>query len=140
METSMKNLALLLIITFSTLFATTTDVQAIPAFAKAFDARVTKTSKSEEFKAAAALAKCNICHFATVESKSKKQKNDFGKEVAKHLAKKNYSGTRVREEADAVNAEFDAAFKKAMAAKNPKGKTYQSRVDAGELPGSINKK
>jgi hypothetical protein len=71
---------------------------------------------------------------------SKKQKNDFGKEVAKHLIKKNYSGTRVREEADAVNAEFDAAFKKAMAAKNPKGKTYQSRVDAGELPGSINKK
>jgi len=136
----MKNCALLMAVLITASISVPAEVQAIPAFAKAFDARVTKTSKSEDFKAAAALAKCNICHFATVESKSKKQKNDFGKEVAKHLVKKNYSGTRVREEADAVNAEFDAAFKKAMAAKNPKGKTYQSRVDAGELPGSINKK
>lgn len=136
----MKKCALLMAVLITASISVPTEVQAIPAFAKAFDARVTKTSKSEDFKAAAAIAKCNICHFATVESKSKKQKNDFGKELAKHLSKKNYSGTRVREEKDAVSKEFDAAFTKAMAAKNPKGKTYQSRVDAGELPGSINDK
>ena len=136
----MKNLALLLTITFTALLATTTEVQAIPAFAKAFKARVTDTSKSADFVAAATAAKCNVCHFATPESKSKKQKNDFGKELGKHLSKKNYTSTRIREEAAAVNKEFDAAFAKVLAAKNPSGKTYQSRVDAGELPGSVNEK
>lgn len=136
----MKQLALLVIITFTALFATSTDVQAIPAFAKAFKARVTDTSKNADFVAAATAAKCNICHFATPESKSKKQKNDFGKELGKHLSKKSYTSTRIREEAEAVKKEFDAAFAKVMAAKNPSGKTYQSRVDAGQLPGSVNEK
>ena len=136
----MKNLALLLTITFSALFATTTEVQAIPAFAKAFQARVTDKAKNKDFVAAATAAKCNLCHFATPESKSKKQKNDFGKELGKHLSKKNYTATRIREEAAAVSKEFDAAFAKVMAAKNPDGKTYQSRVDAGKLPGSVNEK
>jgi len=136
----MKHLALLLTITFSALFATTSEVQAIPAFAKAFKERVTDKSKNADFVAAATAAKCNICHFATPESKSKKQKNDFGKEIAKHLSKKNYTSTRIREKAAAVKSEFDAAFAKVMAAKNPSGKTYQSRVDAGQLPGSVNEK
>ena len=69
-----------------------------------------------------------------------KQKNDFGKELGKHLSKKNYTSTRIREEAAAVDKEFDAAFAKVMAAKNPSGETYQSRVDAGKLPGSVNEK
>ena len=136
----MKHLALLVTITFSALFATTTEVQAIPAFAKAFKERVTDKAKNADFVAAATAAKCNVCHFATPESKSKKQKNDFGKELGKHLSKKNYTSTRVREEAAAVKKEFDAAFAKVMAAKNPDGKTYQSRVDAGKLPGSVNEK
>ena len=136
----MKNLALLLTITFTALLATTTEVQAIPAFAKAFKARVTDTSKNPNFVAAATAAKCNVCHFATPESKSKKQKNDFGKELGKHLSKKNYTSTRIREEAAAVDKEFNAAFAKVLAAKNPSGETYQSRVDAGKLPGSVNEK
>ncbi len=117
-----------------------TDVQAVPAFAKAFKARVTDKSKNADFVAAVTAAKCNLCHFATPESKSKKQKNDFGKEIGKHLSKKNYTSTRIREEAAAVSKEFDAAFSKVMAAKNPSGATYQSRVDAGKLPGSVNEK
>ena len=136
----MKSLAILIAITFTTLFTATTEVEAVPAFAKAFKARVIDKSKNADFVAAATAAKCNVCHFATPESKSKKQKNDFGKELAKHLSKKNYTSTRIREEAAAVNKEFDAAFAKVMAAKNPSGKTYQSRVDAGKLPGSVNEK
>jgi hypothetical protein len=141
MENSMKNVALILTITFTALFATTIEVQAVPAFAKAFTARVTDKSKNTDFVTAATAAKCNICHFATPESKSKKQKNDFGKEVAKHLSKKNYTKTLTDERgAVTVSKEFDAAFAKVMAAKNPKGETYQSRVDAGKLPGSVNEK
>ncbi len=136
----MRKLALTLMMTFTALFATSTDAQAVPAFAKAFKVRVTDKSKNADFVAAATAAKCNVCHFATPESKSKKQKNDFGKELAKHLSKKDFTSTRIREEAAAVEKEFDAAFKTVMAAKNPSGKTYQSRVDAGKLPGSVNEK
>ena len=136
----MNKLALLFLITFTALFATSTEAQAIPAFAKAFKARVTDKSKNADFVAAVTAAKCNVCHFATPESKSKKQKNDFGKELGKHLSKKNYTSTRIREEAAAVEKEYDAAFAKVLAAKNPKGETYQSRVDAGKLPGSVNEK
>ena len=105
-ETPMKNIALLIAIMFTTLFAATTEVQAVPAFAKAFKARVIDKSKNAEFVTAATAAKCNVCHFATPESKSKKQKNDFGKELAKHLSKKNYTSTRIREEAEEEEREF----------------------------------
>ena len=136
----MKKFALLLAVLITTSMVVPTEVQAIPAFAKAFKERVTDKTKNADFVAAATEAKCNICHFVTPESKSKKQKNDFGKEVAKHLQKKNYTSTRIREEADAVKKEFDAAFTKIMATKGPTGKTYQSRVDTGHLPGTVNDK
>ncbi|MBT3889357.1 MAG: hypothetical protein HN617_00870 [Planctomycetaceae bacterium] len=136
----MKKCALLMAVLITASISVPTDVQAVPAFAKAFKARVTDKSKNADFVAAVTAAKCNLCHFATPESKSKKQKNDFGKEIGKHLSKKNYTSTRIREEAAAVSKEFDAAFSKVMAAKNPSGATYQSRVDAGKLPGSVNEK
>ena len=136
----MKKCALLMAVLITASISVPTNVQAVPAFAKAFKARVTDKSKNADFVAAVTAAKCNICHFATPESKSKKQKNDFGKELGKHLSKKNYTSTRIREEAAAVAKEFDAAFSKVMAAKNPSGATYQSRVDAGKLPGSVNEK
>jgi|GEM_PF-373429 len=136
----MKKCALLMAVLITASISVPTEVQAIPAFAKAFKARVTDTSKNADFVAAATAAKCNVCHFATPESKSKKQKNDFGKELGKHLSKKNYTSTRIREEAKAVDKEFDAAFAKVLAAKNPSGETYQSRVDAGKLPGTVNEK
>jgi hypothetical protein len=136
----MKKCALLLAFLITASISVPTEVQAVPAFAKAFKERVTDKSKNADFVAAATAAKCNLCHFATPESKSKKQKNDFGKEVGKHLSKKNYTSTRIREEAAAVKKELDEAFAKVLAAKNPNGKTYQSRIDAGKLPGSVNEK
>ena len=136
----MKKCALLMAVLITASISVPTDVQAVPAFAKAFKARVTDKSKNADFVAAVTAAKCNLCHFATPESKSKKQKNDFGKEVAKHLSKKNYTSTRIKEEPAAVEKEFDAAFAKIMAAKNPAGETYKSRIDAGKLPGSVNEK
>ena len=128
----MKKLAVFAIICVA-LATTAEKAQAIPAFAKAFTERYVSTSKNADFVAAAKEKKCNLCHFGT----SKKNKNDFGKVIAKHLKKTNYSSTRVREEAAAVKKEFDDAFKKILAEKNPAGKTYKSRIDAGMLPGSV---
>ena len=129
----MKKLAVLLAISAVTFIASAEKAQAIPAFAKAFTERYVNTSKDADFVAAVKEKKCNLCHFGT----SKKNKNDFGKAFAKHFKKTNYSSTRVREEAAAVKKEFDDGLKKVLAEKNPDGKTYQSLIEAGKLPGTV---
>ncbi|MFL2865788.1 MAG: hypothetical protein ACJZ8Y_11295 [Pirellulaceae bacterium] len=129
----MKKLAVLLAVSAVTFIATAEKAQAIPAFAKAFTERYVSTSKNADFVATVKEKKCNLCHFGT----SKKNKNDFGKAVAKHFKKANYSSTRVREEAAAVKKEFDDGLKKVLAEKNPAGKTYQSLIEAGKLPGTV---
>ena len=106
---------------------------AIPAFKKAFDKRVTSVSKNAGLVAAAKEAKCNVCHFG----KSKKMKNDFGKALATLLKKANYKSTRIQAEPEKVKAEFDAAFKKVWAMKNPKGVVYGTFIKDGKLPGTI---
>ena len=131
----MKKFAVVLAIAAVAFIGTSEKAKAIPAFAKAFTERVINTSKNADFVAAAKEAKCNLCHFGT----SKKNKNDFGKAFAKHFKKANYSSTRVREEAAAVKKEFDEGLKKVLAEKNPAGKTYQSLIEGGSLPGTVEK-
>jgi len=129
----MKKFAVLLAISAVTFIASAEKAHAIPAFAKAFTERYVNTSKDADFVAAVKEKKCNLCHFGT----SKKNKNDFGKAFAKHFKKTNYSSTRVREEATAVKKEFDDGLKKVLAEKNADGKTYQSLIEAGNLPGTV---
>ena len=129
----MKKLATVLAVALIAVVASAEKAQAIPAFAKAFTERYVNTSKNADFVAAVKEKKCNLCHFGT----SKKNKNDFGKVIAKHFKKANYSSTRVREEAAAVKKEFDEGLKKVLAEKNPAGKTYQSLIEAGKLPGTV---
>ncbi|MBA63871.1 MAG: hypothetical protein CMJ76_16070 [Planctomycetaceae bacterium] len=128
----MKNIAVFSIIVVA-LASTAEQSQAIPAFAKAFTERYVNTSKNAEFVTAVKQAKCNLCHFGT----SKRNKNDFGKTFAKHLKRTDYNSTRFREEAATVKKEFDVGLKKILAEKNPAGKTYQSRIENGELPGTV---
>ena len=111
----MKKLAVLLAVSAVTFIATAEKAQAIPAFAKAFTERYVSTSKNADFVATVKEKKCNLCHFGT----SKKNKNDFGKAVAKHFKKTNYSSTRVREEAAAVKKEFDDGLKKVLRPSQP---------------------
>ena len=136
----MKKLLAVLLVAFVAVAIIPKNADAVPAFKKAFDQRYTNVIKDAKLVPKIKAAKCNVCHWAEGDKKSKKQKNDFGKEVAKHLQKKNYTSTRVREEADAVSKEFDAAFTKIMAVKGPTGKTYQTRINEGQLPGTVNKK
>ncbi len=99
---------------------TSGNVEATPNVKKAFDATYVKTSTSADFKAAAAKAKCNVCHYG----KSKKNRNDFGKAISKFTNKK---------EKDA--AKLAAALKKAVLEKNADKATFESLIKAGKLPG-----
>lgn len=54
--------------------------EAVPPFKMAWDA---KYKSNEKLSAAAAEAKCNVCHVGT----SKKDKNAYGNALAKHIKK-----------------------------------------------------
>ncbi|MEE2990766.1 MAG: hypothetical protein VX715_09135 [Planctomycetota bacterium] len=134
----MKKLLAVLLVAFVAVAIAPKDVDAVPAFKKAFDQRVTNVSKDAKLVTAIKAAKCNVCHYVDGDKKSKKQKNDFGVAMGKLLKKDNYKSTRIAAEPDKVKAEFDAAFEKLMATKNAKGKTYGELLESGNLPGTVN--
>ncbi len=134
----MKKLFAILLVAFLAVAIAPKNADAIPAFKKAFDQRVTNVIKDAKLVATIKAAKCNVCHYVDGDKKSKKQKNDFGVAMAKLLKKDNYKSTRIAAEPDKVKAELDAAFEKLMATKNAKGKTYGELLKAGDLPGTVN--
>jgi hypothetical protein len=134
----MKRLFAIVLVALIAVAVAPKNADAIPAFKKAFDERVTNVSKNKGLVAKLKETKCNICHYSTPDSKSKKQKNDFGVALAKLIKKADYKTTRIQAEPKKVKAEFDAAFKKVFASKNAKGKTYGDLLEAGELPGTVN--
>ena len=134
----MKKLLAVLLVAFVAAAIAPKNVDAVPAFKKAFDERVTNVSKDAKLVTAIKAAKYNVCHYVDGDKKSKKQKNDFGVAMGKLLKKDNYKSTRIAAEPDKVKAEYDAAFEKLMATKNAKGKTYGELLKAGKLPGTVN--
>ena len=134
----MKKLLAVLLVAFVAMAIAPKNADAVPAFKKAFNQRYTNVIKDAKLVTKIKEAKCNVCHWAEGDKKSKKQKNDFGVALSKLLKKDNYKSTRIAAEPDKVKAEFDAAFKKLMATKNAKGKTFGELLKAGELPGTVN--
>lgn len=104
---------------------TPANVDATPNIKKAFDAGYVKTSTDAAFKAAAAKAKCNICHFG----KSKKMRNDFGTTISKTLKAEGLT----KKEKDLTK--LGAVLKKAVLEKNADKVTFESLIKAGKLPG-----
>lgn len=100
-------------------------VKAVPPFKKEFDAMYVKpdgTAAEKALAAAAAEAKCNICHVG----KDKKDRNAYGKELAKHLKKD-----------DGKNVEkIKKALTDVESAKSPGGKTFGELIKEGKLPGA----
>lgn len=89
--------------------------KARPGYMKAF------IKKYPTVAAAAKKAKCGTCHFG----KSKKNRNDYGKALGKHIGKKNQKDKKA----------IDAALEKA--AKEKKGDTtFGAVIKSGKLPGT----
>ena len=116
-----------LLIAVSVLVSFATPAGAIKPFYDEFKKEVLDNLKDK--KAAEAFVKddvkCFICH----QGKSKKNRNMFGKEIAKLLHKKDQKDTK----------KMDAAFKKVLAMhvdpKNEKSDTFMDRLQAGKWPG-----
>ncbi len=97
------------------LLTSTHKAEARPNYLKAF------AGKYKGLAAQAKKVKCGVCHFG----KSKKNRNDYGKAVAKGTGKK-------QKKSDII----DKAFTKAESMKNAKGMTFGELIKAGKLPGT----
>jgi hypothetical protein len=103
---------------------------AVIPFSKAWTARYVDGNANKEFVAAAGAAKCNVCH----KGASKKEHNEYGLALKKHLKKKEYEALNAANPAAAakyIQDGLDAAAKE----KNAAGKTFGELIKEGKLPG-----
>ncbi|MFI4876026.1 MAG: hypothetical protein ACIALR_11830, partial [Blastopirellula sp. JB062] len=109
---------------------------AVPFFWEVFEKHYVqpdaKDDKVKQFSAAAATAKCNVCH---IDGKSKKERNPYGAALAESLKKDNFKKERLEKERDKAEAEVIAALKAVADKKeNDKAKPYGELIAAGSLP------
>lgn len=129
----MKKVSMFLVCGFATVAFCAVPAHAVQEFKKQFDAKYVEGNGNAKFVEAAGAAKCNICHDAN--SKSKKDRNEYGKALSKFLMKDNFKADRIKDEPDKVKAEILEAFKKAEDLKASSGKTFGDIIKSGALPG-----
>ncbi|HUE71691.1 MAG TPA: hypothetical protein VMP01_12465 [Pirellulaceae bacterium] len=103
---------------------------ALPPFSKEWTGKYVEGNKNETFVKAVGEAKCNVCHDAA--SKSKKDKNEYGKAVGKFLTKAEFD--KVKADMEAAKKLIQEGLAKAEAEKTASGKTYGDLLKAGSLP------
>ena len=120
---------------------------ALPAFKKEFKKQYIDTSSSEDFKAVAKKASCNVCH---VKGEKKNVNNDYGMELAKLIegnSKERLKAAKEEDKAkgedvtaasdaekDKIKKELLAAFKKVEGMKSKSGTPYGELIQSGKLP------
>lgn len=97
-----------------------------PPYKKQWDA----TYKNPQLVAAAKEAKCSVCHYGT----DKKNRNDYGKALSKHLNEKLYN--QLKGDPKALDRKIQEAFKAVAKEKSASGKTFGELLEAGRLPGT----
>ena len=125
----MKKVCVMLVAGLFVVGMLASQASAIPPFLKGFNEQYKENAKVVE---AAGAAKCNVCHDAN--SKSKKDKNEYGKALGKYLKKADFE--KVNEDAAGQAKLFKETFEKAEADKAGDGKSYGEKLKAGTLPGA----
>jgi hypothetical protein len=102
--------------------------KAMKQFRDGFVAKYVKADSSEakdkEFAAAVEKAKCNVCH----EGESKKQRNVYGKAVAKFLEKKD------KDDKEKITTGLEKAAAEKCNPKDDKSATFGDLIKQGKLP------
>ena len=129
----MKKLSAIAVVAVAVLMLSADRTDARPQYKSYFEKIVVAKSKNADFVTTAKEKKCNVCHFGT----KKSDRNDFGKALSKHTTKAGY----LEKKADAAVLQkyFEEGLKKVLEIKNPEGEKYGDRINAGKLPGSIEK-
>jgi len=82
---------------------------------------------------AGATDKCNLCHDPA--SKLKKDHNEYGKAVKKHIPKEEFDKLKDPTMKAALEKKLGEALKATEADKHSSGKTFGEVIKAGKLPG-----
>jgi hypothetical protein len=126
----MKKFALTLCLGMFVAVVLASPAMALPPFDKEWKGKYLEGNTNDTFVKAAAAAKCNVCHDSA--SKSKKDKNEYGKAIGKYLTKDEFN--KIKADAEAARKFIMEGFAKAEAEKSADGKTYGERIQAGTLP------
>ena len=102
---------------------------ALLPFSNEWKAKYVTGSSNKEFVAAAGAAKCNVCHKGV----NKKEHNEYGLALKKHINKKKYEELKAHPAATVkyIQDGLDATEKETNAA----GKTFGELINEGKLPG-----
>ena len=104
-------------------------VDGRPQYKKQFEQHY----KESKIAAAAKEAKCNVCHYG----KTKKNRNDYGKTLAKTLNKDLFKA--LKGDKEALNKKVSEVLKAAEKEKSSGGETFGKLIEAGKLPGTAPK-
>jgi hypothetical protein len=99
---------------------------ARPQYFKQFQAHY----KDSDVLAAAKKEKCLTCHFG----KKKKDRNDYGKALSKHLTKKQFSV--IKKNKNVLTEKITEALKLVEKEKSVSGTLFGKLIEAGKLPGT----
>jgi len=108
---------------------------AIKPFADAFGSNYVQPGSPLDEKVK--TVKCNLCHGQNAAGMDdKKVRNDFGKAVAKHLKKADFTGNppKLDPKTEAGQKALAEGLEKAVAEKSSSGKAFDELIKAGELP------
>jgi hypothetical protein len=86
--------------------------------------------KESKIAEAAEEAKCFVCHY----SKSKKNRNDYGVALSKHLNKELYDG--LKKDKEALAKKVAEVLKKVEKEKSVSGEKFGELIKKGKLPGT----
>ena len=86
--------------------------------------------KDSKIHATAKKESCKNCHYG----KSKKNRNDFGMALSKHLNKKLYD--QLKKNKPALAKKVREAVEAVLNEKSVSGETFGARIEAGKLPGT----
>jgi hypothetical protein len=102
---------------------------AVIPFSKEWTAKYVDGNANKDFVKAAQAAKCNVCH----KGATKKEHNEYGLALKKHISKAGYEALKANPAAAAkyIQDGLNAGEKEMNAA----GKTFGDLIKEGKLPG-----
>jgi len=122
----MKRIVVFCLLALVSLIWNASTATARPQYKKEFDA----VYKESQIADAAKAAKCNNCHYG----KTKKNRNDYGTALSKHLSKVLYK--KLKGDKPALAKKVREALKAVLDKESSGGETFGARIEAGKLPGT----
>jgi cytochrome c553 len=89
---------------------------------------------SDEFKAEAKKAGCNVCHVKKADKKKEEGKNEYGRAVSKFLKAEDFPKEKVKADPEGTRKAILAGIKQANELESADGKKFGEKIENNQLP------